>query len=65
MAHCPSVISQLIRCAVDLNTASQRPHTLDTIVNVRHINTQFTWQGNWKADLCKHKSNKPQDEVIY
>lgn len=34
-------------------------------LNVHHIATHFTWQGNGKADLCKHKANKPQGEVIY
>lgn len=66
MAHCPSVNSQLIRCAADPNTARhQRPPIHYTIMrgpglNVRHITTRFTRQGKWKADLCKQKANKPQ-----
>lgn len=65
MAHCPSVNSQLLRCAADPNMARhQRPQIHFTIMrdpglNVHHI-TENTLHstGKWKADLCKHKADK-------
>lgn len=68
MAHYPSVNSQLIRCAVDPNTARhQRPRIPSWEAQVKRSSHRHTLHlaGKWKADLCKHKANKPQGEVIY
>lgn len=68
MAHYPSVNSQLIRCAVDPNTARhQRPHIHYIVMRGPGSSHHYTLHlaGKWKADLCKHKTNKPRGEVIY
>lgn len=71
MAHCPLVNSQLIRCAVDPNKARhQRPRIHYAIMREARVKRSSHYHTlhlarKWKADLCKHKANKPQGEVIY
>lgn len=65
MAHCPSVNSQLIRCAADPNMARRQKasytlyHHERLGLNVRHITTHFTWQGNGRQISVNTKPNKP------